>query len=383
MRRAAVGSLISMLALAACQNDITYVDVGSDVPAAPRALAASYYAGSVTVTWELAAAWNGEAFRVYSRRVTDADWFFIAEVTSCTQSFCSYEDLNLASGETYEYLVSAVNDTGVETESDFSVEVFVPQPIAPPVPDVPYVVALDDANFVTWGTASRSAGDFSHYKVYVDDGSTAFLLGETDSEGFLDLLAANGSTYAYFVTSVDADGHESDGSVLVEGTPRPDFTGEWIYDFFDVAGSSGFRFPEDEAVLPIVDGMDPNRHFRLETDADGWWLVPGADAAVYPTGFSTTALKCGVAADAGCMDVSSAPLTGYVTTDLSITTQESYVLQVVGDDDQIHYGVIRVSLLGFDQNDDAIMIFDWAYQLQADNPNLHPVGSEIVGDIGR
>ena len=48
---------------------------------------------------------------------------------------------------------------------------------------------------------------------------------------------------------------------------------------------------------------------------------------------------------------------------------------VIGDDGQIHYGVIRVEMLGFDQND-AIMIFDWAYQLQAGNPELvGPTGS--------
>lgn len=380
MRRAVVGSLIMMLALAACEDDIVYVD-DPDVPAAPRALAASYYAGSVTVTWELAPAWNGEAFRVYSRRDTDADWFFIAEVTSCTDGFCTYEDLNLVAGETYEYLVSAVNDAGVETESDFSVEVFVPQPIAPPVPDASFVVALDDANYLVWGTESRSAGDFSHYKVYLDDGSTSFLLGETDSEGFIDLLAVNGNTYAYFVTAVDADGHESEGSAVIEGTPRPDFTGELVYDFFDAPASSGFRFQEDETVLPIVDGTDPDRHFRFEVDVSGWWIVPGPGSAAYATPFATTALTCGVGADADCVDVPSAPLTGYVTTDRSILAQESWVLRVIGDDGQAHYGVIRVAHVGVDQDGNDFMIFDWAYQLQANNPNLHP-GSGLEGTIG-
>jgi len=32
--------------------------------------------------------------------------------------------------------------------------------------------------------------------------------------------------------------------------------------------------------------------------------------------------------------------------------------------------VIRVELLGFDQDDNALMIFDWAYQIQAGNPDL-------------
>jgi len=374
MRRAIVGSLIFMATLTACRDDV--VVVNPDVPAPPRSLAASYYAGSVTVSWELAPSWNGEAFRVYSRRTSDADWFFIAEVTSCTEDFCTYEDLNVVAGETYEYLVSAVGADGSETDSDFAVEVFVPQFTAPPIPDAPFVVALDNANYLTWGAASRGAGDFSHYKVYLDDGSTAFLLGETDSEGFLDLLASNGGTYAYFVTAVDADGHESDGSSLAEGTPRPDFTGEWIYAHSDVPASSGFRFAEDETVLPIVAGTDAGRHFRLEFDVDGWWLVVGPDAAIHQDAFATTALKCGVAADADCVDVSSAPTSGYIASDTPLAAQTSYVLRVVGDDGLIHYGVIRVGHLGFDQDDNAIMIFDWAYQLQANNPNLHPRGSD-------
>lgn len=370
MRRSATGVLILMVALTACGDDVLIVESGTPIPAPPLALAASYYAGSVNVSWELSPSWNGEPFRVYSRRVTDRDWFFIAEVTSCAGDFCTYEDINVLSGQTYEYLVSAVGPSGGETDSEYSVEVFIPEAIAPPIPDATYVVALDNANYMTWGAASRAAEDFSFYRVYFDDGVDAFLLGETDSEGFLDLLAGNGETYAYFVTSVDIDGHESDGSALAYGTPRPDYANEWIYDFADVPGSSGFRFSESEDVLPIVDGSDPDRHFRLESDLSGWWLVPGPDAAVYPFGFETSALKCGVAADADCVDVSSAPTTGYVTDDVQMIAQQSYVLRVVGDDGLVHYGVIRVNLLGLDGDDNGIMIFDWAYQLQANNPSL-------------
>lgn len=370
MRRAVVVSLLAIGALSACRDNTVFVDSDPEIPAPPRALAASYYAGAVTVTWELAPGWNGEAFRVYSRRVTDSGYFFIAEVTSCVADFCSYDDLNVNGGETYDYLVSAVSVAGVETDSDYSVEVFVPEPIAPTIPDAVRIIALDNANFVTWGTGSRSADDFSHYKVYLDDAGGGFLLGETDSEGFLDLLAGNGTTYDYFLTAVDTDGHESDGSLIAQGTPRPDFTGEWLYDFADVPAKSAFRFVEDENTLPVLDGNDAGRHFRLETDVDGWWLVPGPGTAIHRFAFETTALKCGVAADAGCVDVESAPLTDYVTTDMLLSTQESYVLRVIGDDGQIHYGVIRIDLLGFDQNDDALMIFDWAYQLQPNNPNL-------------
>ena len=370
MNRLGFAALLTILFAAACSDDVIYVD--NTVPAPPRGIAASYYAGAVTISWELSSGWNGEPFRVYSKRVSDSGWFFVAEVTSCIDGVCLYEDLNVVGGVRYEYYVSAVGPSGVESASDGVVEISVPEAIAPPVPDAPYVVALDNANYVTWGAAARVDSDFSHYRVYLDDGAASFLLGETDSEGFLDLLAGNGNTFAYFVSSVDLDGHESQGSVLAEGTPRPDFSGEWIYDYFAVPQSSGFRFTEDEALLPIVDGDDPLRHFRLETDVDGWWLVPGPEAAVYPAGFQTTALKCGVGADAGCVDLPVAPPSGYVAQDIQLAAQESYVLRVIGDDGQVHYGVIRATLLGFDQNDDPIMILDWAYQLQPGNLNLAP-----------
>lgn len=371
MSRAAVVILLLTSSLSACTDDVL-VPIG-DTPAAPRALAVSYYSGAVTVEWELAPAWNGEAFRVYSRRTSDPDYFMVAEVTSCIGGLCAYRDLNVTAGQTYEYYVSAVDpDSGVETATASTVTVFVPNPLPPPVPDGPFVIALDGANFLTWGTASRGAADFSFYRVYQDAGTTSYLLGETDSEGFLDLLADNGQTYDYFVTAVDADGHESDGSVVASGTPRPDFHGEWIYDHFDAPTVSGFRFSDDESTNPIVSGTDANRDFRVERDLSGaWWLVPNTGVSTYPTGFATTALKCGVGADAGCTDVSVAPSSGYTTADVELLPQTSYVIRI-GSGSTALYGVIRVVFQGFDQNGDAMMIFDWAFQLQAGNRNLAP-----------
>jgi hypothetical protein len=373
MRSAVLVAWVLVVSVAACRSD-DLVIVG-DAPAAPRALTASYYAGAVTLEWELAPGWNGETFRVYSRRLGDASFFLIAEVTSCSAGLCSYVDWNVVSGVTYLYYVSAYDArSGLETRSASTVEVTIPSQTPPPVPDAPRVIALDGANYVTWGTAARSASDFSHYRVYQDAGSTSYLLGETDSEGFLDLLVTNGSTYVYFVTAVDTHGHESAGSARAAGTPRPDFHGEWIYDHFDRPTASGFRFPDDESTDPIVAGTNPSRDFRVERDAGGaWWLVPNVSAsvAVYPVGFATTALKCGVAADAGCVDVSVAPSSGYTTAAVRLLPQTSYVIRI-GSGQSAHYGVIRVVFQGFDQNGHAIMIFDWAFQLQPGNRNLAP-----------
>ncbi len=373
MKSARFGLILLPLILifAACNDDgLIYID--DEYAAPPENLAAWYYNRAVYVTWELSPNWNNDAFRVYAKRLSDASYYLIAEVTNCSGGFCSYTDVNVLPDITYEYYVAAVTSGGLETPSDWAVEVYVPRPDPPPDPAVVEVVALDNANYVRWSNNARNAADFSFYRVYLSGSGEDFILGETDSEGFLDLLAQNGDSYSYFVTSVDDQGHESQGSPLATGTPRPDYHGEWIYAYEDVPTQSGFRFSQDELTYPILDGNSPERHFRVEVDADGWWLVPGPGTEVYDGFFETTALKCGVGADSDCVALDQAPLTGYTNLDMPLYPQTTYVLRVIGDDGLKHYGAIRVTLLGFDQDDAAIVIFDWAYQLQAGNPNLAP-----------
>ncbi len=374
MIRARFGLLLlpMILGLAAC-NDDEFLYYDDNYAAAPENLAGWYYNQAVYLTWELAPAWNDDSFRVYGKRVSDANHYLIAEVTNCSGGLCSYTDVNILPDITYEYYVASVSQGGLETPSDWAVEVYVPVPDPPPDPLGVEVVALDNANFIRWSDNARNASDFSFYRVYLSgNGGDDFILGETDSEGFLDLLALNGESYGYFVTSVDDLGHESNGSQMATGTPRPDYHGEWIYAYEDVPTHSGFRFSEDEMDYPILDGDSPNRHFRVEVDAEGWWLVPGPGAEVYDGLFETTALKCGVASDSDCVALDQAPLDGYTKLDMPLYPQTTYVLRVIGNDGLTHYGAIRVTLLGFDQDDAAIMIFDWAYQLQAGNPKLAP-----------
>lgn len=373
MRRWMGGALALVVATAACEtgNDVIFVD--GDPPAAPRSVDAYYFDRAVFVTWELAPSWDGESFRIYSKRAGDPEFFLIADVTNCSGGFCSYTDRNVRADITYDYFVSAVDqDSGAETDTEV-VSVFVPRPVPPPTPGQMDVVALDGATYLRWDEASRAVDDFSFYRVYLVGDGTDFLLGETDSEGFLDERAENGFSYTYFVTAVDELGHEGEGSGVATGTPRPDFHNEWVWDYFDRPALSGFRFREDESVDPVVDGDAGSRHFRLETDAGGWWLVPGPGTEIHPSGFETTTLRCGPGADATCTSLDVAPTGGYTTDDVGLFPQTSYALRVVGDDGAVRYGVIRVELLGFDQNGDGIMIFDWAYQLQAGNPNLAPL----------
>ncbi len=212
------------LLLGACDTEDTIFIPVEDFPAPPEALDGEYYNQAITLTWFLAAQWNGESFRVYGRRVGDSSYLVIAEVTSCVDGACEYTDTNIIESVGYEYFVSAVDpDTGAETDSDGVILVSVPSFSAPPVPSGVEVVGLDNTNYIRWSDNARSVSDFAHYRVYLltDDGST--LLGETDSEGFLDELAENGVTSAYVLSSVDIYGHESRDSFDNAATPRPDF----------------------------------------------------------------------------------------------------------------------------------------------------------------
>ena len=84
MKRRWLGAAVIALGVAACERD----GVGLEVSSPPRAVDASYYAGSVTVSWELASDWDGETFRVYGKRSTDASYYLVAEVTSCAAGVC-------------------------------------------------------------------------------------------------------------------------------------------------------------------------------------------------------------------------------------------------------------------------------------------------------
>lgn len=355
--------------LVACgDSDPVFVSDGD--PDGPRNVQVSYWNLGVDLTWELAPGWNGEAFRIYSKRVSDPDFFFIAEVTSCADGFCTYRDLNVVSNVSYEYLVAAVDPDSGEEASSAVHEVFVPSPVPPAVPSGMGAVALDDAVFLFWSDAPAAESDFSVYRIYLAEPDGDFLLGETDSPGFVDLLAVNGTTFSYFVTSVDDQGHESGGSTVADATPRPDYTGELINPYEDVPENSGFRFQEDEDLVAVVDGDDPDRHFRLESDASGLWMVPGPGAEIYPTGEFTTALKCGVGADADCTSWEEAPTSGYDTGDVPVDPEFTYMFRVPGDGGGTHYGAVRVTLVGQDQSGNELIVFDWAYQIQAGNPNL-------------
>ncbi len=364
--------VLASLALAACDSELVVL---LDEPAAPRDLEAYYYAEGVDVHWRAGARWNGETFRVYGKRASDPEYFFIAEVTSCLDGNCVYRDVNVLPRVTYEYYVAAFDEaSGLETASAYSVEVYVPDPIPPAVPEVVTSVALDNSAYIHWDHSAADEADFAAYRVYLVDVDGDLFLGETDSPGFIDLLAENGLTSTYYVTSVDDQGHESDASRVVACTPRPDYTGEVIYSHRDRPEQSGFRFQEAEDLEAVVDGDRRNRHFRIESDRNAVWVVPASGVRIYPEARWTSSLKCGPGADEDCASWEEAPTSGYSSSRAGLLAGYTYMFRVPGDDGEVRFGSIRPSIMGFDQEGRELVIFDWAYQTQAGNPRMDPAG---------
>lgn len=355
----------------ACDEDATLLVVEGDPPSAPRELEAAYYAKGVDLSWRLGAGWDGEAFRVYGKRVQDPDYFLIAEVTSCAAGWCQYRDTNVAAEHTYAYYVAAVDPVSGAEAATARVEVFVPRPVPPAAPRGVAAAALDGAAYVFWDDAPSEESDFSAYRVYSTTDEADFFLGETDSPGFMDLLAENGSTYAYRVTSLDDQGHESGFSEPARATPRPDYAGEVVYAHQDSAAASGFRFRSTDGKA-VLSGDDPARHFRLEADDRALWLVPGRSVEVHSESRWTSALKCGPGADSDCVSWESAPTTGYSTAPAAVETLHAYMFRVAGADGRTRYGTVRIGATGADQDGRELIVFDWAYQTQPGNPNLDP-----------
>ena len=133
--RAWVGTALALaLTLGACDDDDFFVVVG-DAPAPPVDVGGRYFNRSIVITWALHPDWDSDSFRVYGKRTSDPSHFLVAEVTNCSDGLCSYTDVNIVSETTYNYFVSAVDpDSGVETDSEISVDVFVPAAVPPPIP---------------------------------------------------------------------------------------------------------------------------------------------------------------------------------------------------------------------------------------------------------
>ncbi len=76
-------------------------------------------------------------------------------------------------------------------------------------------------------------------------------------------------------------------------------------------------------------------------------------------------------------DIDFAPQSGYSTAPLVIDPGAGYVFEMPGGDGFLRFGALRATHVGADY-----IVFDWSYQLDPGNPELHRHGGQATYDGG-
>lgn len=322
----------------------------------------------VRLSWALPSRFNGEVFRVYARRGS-GPYSLIATVTSCSDGLCRYDDTNIASGNSYDYYIATFDErAGNELATSNAIRVNVPSQTNVSVPTAPTAISLDRGVYLRWQGASGIERYF--IVVQTEDGSS-YQIGETDGETFFDGRVENGQRYRYYLAAMNQHGHVSSLSQPANAYPRPDYHADIVYAYGDRPAQSGFRFVESETQDPIVSGDSPSAHWRLE-EVGGELRIRPLGGATITAGVFTTQLSCGPGSDADCEDVRVAPApNAFGSAAVPVGTGYTYVLRVTGTDNATHYAKLRVQGASVDANGDRLIVFDWAYQLRANEPTLN------------
>lgn len=208
--------------------------------------------------------------------------------------------------------------------------------------------------------------DLAGYIVYrsLNETSDYEEIGRVDVETtvFTDRAVKNGATYFYAVSAVDIAGNESELSVeSVFDTPRPAGSNVVLEDYSIVPQASGFSFIHSNRVQDFNNGTT-DIYFGVDTEV----MVPyiySDNGAIQDMGWTDS-----------FDEISFSPQEGF--TSLFVEAIEGHTYVFLTPDG--HYAKIRVTDVNVDWDEvnerlrGARVTFDWAYQLQAGNPELAP-----------
>lgn len=205
--------------------------------------------------------------------------------------------------------------------------------------------------------------DLAGYKVWRGTDNENFELLEevaSNTSQFVDRDLNNGITYYYAVSSIDLDGNESDLSPEeVFDTPRPSGNNVTLNDFNLFPDRSGFDLsqPSRGAIawdLPTVDvyfGFVPDA-FTFAQKASAHYLYSDNDTEMQDMGYHEN-----------FDEIDESPLPGFVPGFIELFEGHVYVLRTPdGNFAKIHINAVSENLVAF----------DWAYQIDPDNPELAP-----------
>ncbi len=256
--------------------------------------------------------------------------------------------------------------------SDDDVVTVIDQPPQPP--QSVYTITGDDTVFIYW--TAPYEGDIAYYGIYRSSQElTGYdLIAEVEADpnpnldlvyydpGYVDADVSNGLTYYYAVTSVDEAGQESDLSAeTVFDTPRPE--GEMtLYDDAVDPNRSGFNF----LTGTVMESGNPGADVYLDRDIKtGVFYINATniDVLLQAAGYHESFDGIGWAPQNGWS------YTGWA----EIIPGHIYVVAIKDNHGDWNYAKLRVLA----ENDNAgTVTFQWAYQLDDNNPELVPPTEE-------
>ena len=242
--------------------------------------------------------------------------------------------------------------------SDDSIE---PDTEPPAIPRGVESITGDGQVSIEWFPNGES--DLAEYNVWRSrDNETFNLLVRVSADEFryIDRDVQNGVTYYYAVSALDFEGNESELSPEnISDTPRPSGKNVTLNDFSLLPERSGFDFsqPENGAIpwnLPITDVyFGPTEVF---SEFDVSFTVP----YLYSDNF-TEMQDMGY--HEGFDEVDVSPFLGFTTEFVELIEGHVYIFYTPDG----NYAKIHVAAIS-----DNSVTFDWAYQIDPDNPELAP-----------
>jgi hypothetical protein len=360
-----------LVATAACHDSL--VDPGSP-PSTPANLTYELEPSGdpnrplgILLIWDDVPDANLSSYRIYSRASSNGSFGLRGETSSNT-----FHDNGVPH---LQYLVSAVNDHGVESGSSNAITVDERLQLVSPA--WLSSISLNGSIHLEWDDTSYSTDPtrFKWYRIYsaaynLDTGLCGLdwlLEGTTVAPEFLASAMANGVPRCFGISAVSREGYESLWSPLRQDTPRPDARNTLAFAYEESQAQSGFRFWQDlntdgraqaSELGQIQDGNLTSIDFWVHRDAvdSTLWIVPE---------FAGTRLRLySTSPVADLTSIDFAPAAGYARSMIQAVPGYAYVFEIV-EGATLRYGALRVTHVGRDY-----MIFDWSFQTDVGNPEL-------------
>ena len=224
----------------------------------------------------------------------------------------------------------------------------------PAIPRGVESITDDGQVIIVWFPNGES--DLAGYKVWrsADDENFDLLaeVSDTISE-YIDRDVENGETYFYAVSAFDFDGNESDLSPeLVTDTPRPSGNNVTLDDFTSRPQRSGFDFSRPEKGAITLDLPTTDIYFAFDPERGSRNLHSDNDTVMQDMGYHES-----------LDEIDVAPEHGFISDYVELFEGHVYAL-FTGDG---NFAKIHIKAIS-----DYAVTFDWAYQIDPDNPQLAP-----------